>query len=79
MSVPVLGGLEYLHNVINCRVAGLSEFTGVVKELLYPESMLLRFRIRQNAIATSKNYTFTRMLNRISSLLNGSLSSWRLY
>jgi glycosyltransferase involved in cell wall biosynthesis len=78
VSVPVLGGMEYLHNGINCRIAGLSDFTGVVNELLSQESTLLRFRLRQGAIATSKNYTFTRMLNRISSLLNGPLSSWRM-
>ena len=78
VSVPVLGGMEYLHNGINCRVAGLSEFTGVVKELLSQESTLMRFRLRQNAIATSKNYTFMRMLDRISSLLKGPLSSWKM-
>ena len=78
VSVPVLGGMEYLHDGINCRVAGLLEFTGVVNELLSPKSTLLRFRLRQGAIATSKNYTSTRMVNRISSLLNGPLSSWRI-
>jgi glycosyltransferase involved in cell wall biosynthesis len=78
VSVPVLGGMEYLHDGINCRVAGLLEYTGVVAEILSPESMLLRFRLRQNAIATSKTYACTHMINRISRLLNGPLSSWRL-
>ena len=78
VSLPVLGGMEYLHDEINCRVAGLSEFTSVVNELLSPESTLIRFKLRHGAIATSKNYTPKHLLNRISSLLNGPLSSWRM-
>jgi hypothetical protein len=78
VSVPVRGGMEYLHDGINCRVAGLLEYVGVVAEILSPESMLLRFRLRQNAIATSKTYACSHMINRISRLLNGPLSSWRL-
>jgi glycosyltransferase involved in cell wall biosynthesis len=77
VSVPVVGGMEYLNNGINCRVAGPQDFAAVVGELLQERSAVMRFRMRQAAVATARRYTIGRMMQRLSALFDGPLSSWR--
>jgi glycosyltransferase involved in cell wall biosynthesis len=77
VSVPVLGGMEYLDDGVNCRVVGPQDYTAAVGELLKEQSAGLRFRLRQAAVATALRYTTGRMIQRLSTLLDGPLSSWR--
>jgi glycosyltransferase involved in cell wall biosynthesis len=77
VSVPALGGMEYLNDGVNCRVVGPQDFTAAVGELLQEKSAVMRFRMRQAAVATARRYTTGRMMQRLSALLDGSLSSWR--
>jgi hypothetical protein len=77
VSVPVLGGMEYLHDGVNCRVVRPQDFADAVGELLQEQSAGLRFRMRQAAVATARRYTTERMMQRLSALLDGPLSCWR--
>jgi hypothetical protein len=77
VSVPVLGGMEYLNDGVNCRVVGSQDFAAAVGELLQERSAVMRFRMRQAAVATARHYTTGRMMQRLSALLDGPLSSWR--
>lgn len=77
VSVPVLGGMEYLDDGVNCRIAGPQDYAAAVDELLQEHSAGLRFRMRQAAVATARRYTPQRMMQHLSTLLDGPLSSWR--
>jgi hypothetical protein len=77
VSVPVLGGMEYLNDGVNCRVVEPQDFAVAVGELLQEKSAVMRFRMRQAAVATARRYTTGRMMQRLSALLDGPLSSWR--
>jgi hypothetical protein len=77
VSVPVSGGTEYLNDGVNCRVVGPQDFTTAVGELLQEKSAIMRFRMRQAAVATARRYTTGRMMQRLSALLDGPLSGWR--
>jgi glycosyltransferase involved in cell wall biosynthesis len=77
VSVPVVGGTEYLNDGLNCRVVGPQDFAAVVGELLQEKSAVMRFRMRQAAVATARRYTTGRMMQRLSALLDGPLSGWR--
>ncbi|WP_026939229.1 glycosyltransferase [Holophaga foetida] len=77
VSTPVLGGMEYLEDGINCRVAEPQDFTAAVGELLQERSAVSRFQMRQAAIATARRYTTECMMQRLSEGLDGPLSSWR--
>jgi len=77
VSVPVLGGMEYLDDGVNCRVARPQDFPPALDELVHERSTGLRFRMRQAAIATAHRYTTERMRHHLSELLDGPLSSWR--
>jgi hypothetical protein len=78
VSLPVLGGMEYLNDGVNCRVVEPQDFTAAVGELLQEKSAVMRFRMRQAAVATARLYTTGRMILRLSALLDGPLSNWRL-
>jgi glycosyltransferase involved in cell wall biosynthesis len=77
VSVPVLGGMEYLNDGVNCRVVGSQDFAAAVGELLQERSAVMRFQMRQAAVATARRYTTGWMMQRLSALLDGPLSSWR--
>jgi hypothetical protein len=77
VSVPVVGGTEYLNDGVNCRVVGPQDFAAAVGELLHEKSAVTRFRMRQAAVATARRYTTGRMMQRLSALLDGPLSGWR--
>jgi hypothetical protein len=77
LGAPVLGGMEYLNDGVNCRVAEPRDFAAAVGELLQERSAVMRFRMRQAAIATARRYTTGRMMQRLSTLLDGPLSGWR--
>jgi hypothetical protein len=77
VSVPVQGGMEYLEDGINGRVARSGDFVSAVGQLLQEQSDILRFRMRQAAVATARGYTQERMLQRLSEQLHGPLSHWR--
>ena len=77
VSVPVLGGMEYLDDGVNCRMAGPRDFTAAFGDLLNDSNACLRFRMRQAAIATASRYTTEMMMRRLSALLDGPLSGWR--
>ncbi len=70
VSVPVLGGMEYLED-------GPQHYVGVVEELLQERCAGVRFRMRQAAVATARRYTPERMRQHLSGLLEGPLSGWR--
>lgn len=77
VSLPVLGGMEYLDDGINCRIVKSQDFVGAVGEILQEQCAGLLFRMRQAAVATARRYTTGRMMQRLASLLDGPLSSWR--
>jgi hypothetical protein len=77
VSVPVLDGMEYLNDGVNCRVVGPQDFAAAVGELLQERSAVMRFRMRQAGVATARRYTTGRMMQRLAALLDGPLSSWR--
>lgn len=77
VSVPVLGGMEYLEDGVNCRVVETQDFAAAVGEILQEQSAGLRFRLRQAAVATARRYTTRRMIQRLSVLLDGPLANWR--
>jgi hypothetical protein len=77
VSVPVLGGMEYLNDGVNCRVVEPQDFAAAVGELLQERSAVMRFRMRQAAVATARRYTTGRMMQRLSALLDGPLANWR--
>ncbi len=76
-SLPVVGGMEYLDDGVNCRVADPQDYVAVVGELLHERSAALRFRLRQAAMATARRYTTKQMLKRLTRLIDGPLSSWK--
>ncbi len=73
VSVPVLGGMEYLENEANCIVTECARMPSALSELTCPETHAERFAMRQRALATAYNYRASLQKQRLRELLRGPL------
>jgi len=60
LSVPVLGGMEYLRSGENCIVSDAAAFPDALRRLAGPGSAGLRARLRHAALATAWRYRLAR-------------------
>ncbi|MFO0407885.1 MAG: glycosyltransferase [Labrys sp. (in: a-proteobacteria)] len=79
VSVPVLGGREYLHPNHNCLVAEPADFPEVVKRLMSRDASALRDRLRRQAMATAAGYSLSRHRQAVARAVTsdlGKVLSW---
>ena len=69
LSVPVLGGMAYLDDGRNCRVAAPAALPEVLAELLDPASRPARARLRDAARATAGAYRLCLLRERVRAWL----------
>lgn len=73
LSVPVLGGMDYLRDGDNCLVADPGEMPERLRWIAAPENARLRERIRHRARATAGPYRLSVQRRRLSQLLRSEL------
>lgn len=56
LSVPVLGGREYLHDGINCLIGEPGDMPDLLARLTRPDAARLRDRLRAGAMAAASRY-----------------------
>ncbi len=76
LSVPVLGGEEYLQDGENCRNVTSSEIAQTLASLSQPGAAPLRARLRDTARATASKYRMSRQQRHLATALQGSLKPW---
>lgn len=60
LSVPVLGGCEYLRDGINCLIGEPDEMPGLLARVAAPDATGLRDRLRVGAMAAASGYRLSR-------------------
>lgn len=78
VSVPVLGGMDYLRNDANSLVASPAGISETLREAALPENHGYRSRLRDNALATAYAFTMARHRQRLSEQLDGPLRFLRV-
>ena len=73
LSVPVQGGMEYLHAGDDCIVCEPHDLPRRLLEVAAPSAAAARARMRQRALATAVRYLPSRRRARLASLLDGAL------
>ena len=73
LSVPVKGGLEYLHDGDDCVVCEPHELPQRLLEIAAPGAATRRARMRQRAVATAARYLPSRRQARLKAQLQGPL------
>jgi len=73
VSVPVVGGMEFLRHGRNCLVAAPDELPRALKEVMRPENAGLRERLRESGLATAYRYHPERQRRHLARLLEGEL------
>lgn len=77
LSVPVVGGMEYLHHGENCLVAEPDELASVLAEAMLPENRARNERLRAAGLATAWQYHPERQRRRLAALLGDQLAILR--
>lgn len=75
LSVPVLGGMDYLEDGMNCRIASPTALPDALIALASETSADLRVRIRDGARATAARYRPRQHLQRVRKALTGELGA----
>lgn len=73
LSVPVKGGMEFLHDGDDCIVCASDELPRRLLEITAPSAATRRARMRQRAVATATRYLPSRRRARLAALLDGPL------
>jgi len=73
ISVPVLGGMEYLQDQCNCLIAKPEEMPEMLSWIKAPEQAFLREKIRYRAVQTATKYRLSLQRKRLSKLLSTQL------
>ncbi len=73
LSVPVRGGMEYLHDNDNCLMAQPAEMAARLEFISRPAQAVARARLRLNAVATAGAYRLAAQGRRLRRLLATSL------
>lgn len=76
LSVPVNGGVEYLHDGRNCIVDDDGDFAPILSKLAHPSSDRLREALRHHGIATAYGYRRAAHVRKIKAALSGPLAGW---
>lgn len=71
VSVPVLGGMEYLEAGENCAVVEPERLSETLSRLARPEAASERARLRRGALATAARYRRSRQRARLREVLPG--------
>ena len=74
LSLPAVGGMDYLCDGENCRVAEAGQWPAILDELAAPEAASYRARLRDRARVTAARYHLREQTNRVAELLGGELS-----
>lgn len=77
LSVPTVGGGDYLLDGVNSRVAAPAHLPTVLSELAHPDQTATRARLRDHARVTASRYRIRVQSKRMADLLAGELS-WLL-
>jgi glycosyltransferase involved in cell wall biosynthesis len=72
LSVPVLGGMEYLHHGANSFVVEREEIPLKLKELHMMKNSEFLSRVRHLAISTAMSYSRAQQLKVLSQLVDGN-------
>ena len=75
ISVPVKGGMEFLHDGINCIVTDPEEMPEQLNRIIRPENSGKRAMMRMNALATAQAYRMSLQMRLLNNLLQNELSS----
>jgi glycosyltransferase involved in cell wall biosynthesis len=78
LSVPVIGGMDFLRDRQNCIVAPPDRFADALLDLAREENARLRANLRQEARITSMNFLESRQRRHVASLLDNELSFLRV-
>ena len=78
VSVPVLGGMEYLRHSENCLVAEPADLAAALGGITRPEKAGLRALMRSRALATAYGYHPRRHKERLARLLGRELKEFTL-
>jgi hypothetical protein len=73
LSVPVKGGMEFLHDGDDCVVCAADDLPRRLLEIGAPSATAQRARLRHRAIATATRYLPSRQRARLTTLLDGEL------
>lgn len=73
LTVPVLGGMDYLRDEDNCLVVEPETMPEKLSWIAAPEQMELRKQIRYRAMATAASYRLTLQKKQIAALLQNKL------
>ena len=73
VSVPVKGGMEFLHDGDDCIVCEPADLPRRLLEITAPSAAARRARLRQRAVATAVRYLPSRRRARLATLLDGEL------
>lgn len=73
LSVPVVGGMEFLHHGDNCLVAEPRDLPRVLSTIMRPENTERRQQLRERGLATAYAYHPQRQRHRLARLLEDEL------
>lgn len=74
VSVPVVGGMDYLSHKSNARVVEPRRLKQALSDMSRRENHRLRSKFRDRALATASEFRINRHIKRIKEQLNGPLS-----
>jgi glycosyltransferase involved in cell wall biosynthesis len=77
VSVPVIGGMDFLRDGENCIVSPPEKFADALFDLARQDNALLRARLRQEARITAMNFLERRQRAHVASLLDNELNFLR--
>jgi len=77
LSVPVVGGMEYLHHRTNCLVAEPDDIPHILAEAMRPENRARNERLRAAGLATAWRYHPAHQRRRLAALLDNGLAKLR--
>lgn len=77
LSVPVVGGMEYLHHGENCLVAEPDDLAKVLTEAVLPENRTRNECLRAAGLATAWRYHPAHQRRRLAALLDNGLAKLR--
>lgn len=76
VSVPPIGGEEYLRHGVNCIVAPPDRLADQLTWLAHPDQAVRRTALREQGLATAFGYTLTAQRRKVRALLERELGDW---
>lgn len=73
VSVPVLGGMDYLRDGENCVITEKEEMPERLRWIARPDNGMFRAKLRHHAIATAMHYRLSLQKRRLEGLLHSQL------